>query len=78
MGKMKFICTVIVGGVAAAGVLWAFLGKKIKVLSTSLNSFKDENLAYTFQHTPEIQPTRNRSGHACRWLPELVLMRKRI
>ena len=24
----------------------------------SLNSFKDENLAYTFQHTPEIQPTK--------------------
>lgn len=57
MGKMKFICTVIAGG-AAAGVFWAFFGKKIKTLSASLNSFKDENLAHTFQHTPEIQPTR--------------------
>lgn len=27
MGKMKFICTVIAGG-AAAGVFWAFLGKR--------------------------------------------------
>ena len=25
---------------------------------SSLKSFKDENLAYTFQHTPEIQPTK--------------------
>ena len=25
---------------------------------SSLRSFKDENLAYTFQHTPEIQPTK--------------------
>lgn len=32
-------------------------GEKVKILTTSLNSFKDENLAYTFQHTPEIQPT---------------------
>lgn len=57
MGKMKFICAVVIGGVAVVGVLWAFLGKKIKMLSVSLNSFKDENLAHTFQHTPEIQPT---------------------
>lgn len=28
------------------------------MLYTSLNSFKDENLAHTFQHTPEIQPTK--------------------
>lgn len=62
MGKMKWIGTVIVGGVAAAGVLWVFLGKKIRMLSVSLHSFKDENLAHTFQHTPEIQPTRKISS----------------
>lgn len=38
--------------------LWLVFGKKIKILYTSLNSFKDENLAHTFQHTPEIQPTK--------------------
>lgn len=32
--------------------------KRIKMLFTSFNSFKDENLAHTFQHTPEIQPTK--------------------
>lgn len=58
MRKMRFVCTVAAGGAAVAGVLWAFWGKKIKMLSASLNSFKDENLAYTFQHTPEIQPVR--------------------
>ena len=40
MGKMKFICAVIVGSVAAADVLWAFLGEKIIMLSASLNRFK--------------------------------------
>lgn len=39
------------------GALWLCLGEKISILYTSLNSFKDENLAHTFQHTPEIQPT---------------------
>jgi hypothetical protein len=39
-------------------VLWLCFGEKIKILHTSLKSFKDENLAYTFQHTPEIQPTK--------------------
>ena len=39
------------------GAVWLCLGDKISLLYTSLNSFKDENLAYTFQHTPEIQPT---------------------
>ncbi len=32
--------------------------KRIKMLFTSFNSFKDKNLAHTFQHTPEIQPTK--------------------
>lgn len=39
------------------GILWLCLGEKLSILYKSLNSFKDENLAYTFQHTPEIQPT---------------------
>ena len=39
-------------------MLWLCFGEKIKILHTSLKSFKDENLAYTFQHTPEIQPTK--------------------
>lgn len=50
---MAAACTTI-----AAGVLWLCFGEKIKILHTSLKSFKDENLAYTFQHTPEIQPTK--------------------
>ena len=58
MKKWKRLGIVVVGVVAVAGILWACFGKKIKVLYTSLNSFKDENLAYTFQHTPEIQPTK--------------------
>lgn len=39
------------------GAVWLCLGDKISLLYASLNSFKDENLAHTFQHTPEIQPT---------------------
>lgn len=50
---MAAACTVI-----AAGALWLCFGEKIKILHTSLKSFKDENLAHTFQHTPEIQPTK--------------------
>ncbi len=41
----------------AAGALWMGFGKKVKILTTSLNSLKDENLAPTFQHPPDIQPT---------------------
>ncbi len=59
MKKMKRFWIVTVGAVAvAAGVLWLGFGEKIKILCTSLNSFKDENLAYTFQNTPKIQPTK--------------------
>ena len=39
------------------GAVWLCLGDKISLLYKSLDSFKDENLAHTFQHTPEIQPT---------------------
>lgn len=38
--------------------------KEIKMLYTSLNSFKDENLAYTFQHMYEIQPSKKISKGA--------------
>ncbi len=40
---------------AVAGVLY---GKQMKMLVVSLKSFRNENLAQTFQHTPEIQPTK--------------------
>ncbi len=40
---------------AVAGVLY---GKQMKMLVVSLKSFRNENLAHTFQHTPEIQPTK--------------------
>lgn len=58
MKKKKIIGMAVIGVVAVIGVLGLCLGEKIKILYTSLNSFKDENLAYTFQHTPEIQPTK--------------------
>ena len=56
--KKKIIGMAAIGVVVAIGVLWLCFGEKIKILYTSLNSFKDENLAHTFQHTPEIQPTK--------------------
>lgn len=58
MKKKKLFYKVIVGVAAVIGVVCLCFGKKIKILYTSLNSFKDENLAHTFQHTPEIQPTK--------------------
>ncbi len=58
MKKMKRFCAVTIGVAAVAGVLWIGFGEKVKMLYTSLNSFKDKNLAHTFQHTPEIQPTK--------------------
>lgn len=58
MKKKKLFCKVIVGVAVVIGVVCLCFGKKIKILYTSLNSFKDENLAHTFQHTPEIQPTK--------------------
>ncbi len=55
---MKKTSVIAVGAAAAVGVMGVSLGKKVKVLCRSLSSFKDENLAHTFQHTPEIQPTK--------------------
>lgn len=58
MKKMKVICIVAVVIAAVVAALWILFGEKIRILRTSLDSFKDENLAHTFQHTPEIQPTK--------------------
>lgn len=65
MKHFKQTCMIAAGAAATAGTLWFFLGKKIKMLYTSLNSFKDENLAHTFQHTPEIQPTKKINKGEC-------------
>lgn len=58
MKKMRWIWVTAGSIVVLAGIIWACFGEKIKTLHVSLNSFKDENLAHTFQHTPEIQPTK--------------------
>ena len=50
------------------GVVWLCLGDKLSLLYTSLNSFRNENLAYTFQHTPEIQPTVKIERSAARFI----------
>lgn len=54
------------------GILWLCLGEKLSILYKLLNSFKDENLAYTFQHTPEIQPTVkiSKSNHTFEFVKE--------
>lgn len=46
------------------GAIWFCFGERLSLLYRSLQSFKDENLAYTFQHTPEIQPTVTIQGGA--------------
>lgn len=55
IGSGIFIAAVCIAVIA--GGIWLCFGDKIALINTSLNSFKDENLAHTFQHTPEIQPT---------------------
>lgn len=62
MKKRKIIGMVTVSIAAVVGVFWICLGEKVKMLYTSLHSFKNENLAHTFQHTPEIQPTKKISA----------------
>ena len=64
MKKMKKIGIVTVCFAVMIGIVWMGFGENIKILATSLNSFKDENLAHTFQHTPEIQPTEKISHGA--------------
>ena len=58
MKKKKWIKIAIGAAAALTGVLLVCFGEKIKTICVSLNSFRDENLAHTFQHTPEIQPTK--------------------
>lgn len=59
MKRKKRFGLAVIGVIAViTGTLWFCFGKKIKTLYTSLKSFKNENLAYTFQHTPQIQPTK--------------------
>lgn len=72
MKKMKRFGLAAAGVVVIIGALWICFGEKIKILRTSLNSFKDENLAHTFQHTPEIQPTKkiSKGGTASEFLKE--------
>lgn len=64
MKKMKKIGIATVCFAVMIGIVWMGFGENIKILATSLNSFKDENLAHTFQHTPEIQPTEKISHGA--------------
>lgn len=64
MKKMKKIGIVTVCFAVMIGIVWMGFGENIKILATSLNSFKDENIAHTFQHTPEIQPTEKISHGA--------------
>ena len=92
MTNKKKLWIVIGGAAAAAAVFGLAFGSKIKTLYTSLNSFKDENLAHTFQNTPDIQPTKRSAGKVrrlrfkkwrmCRWQTDLPLkanfIRRRI
>lgn len=56
--KMKWVGIAAAVIIAVIGVGLLCFGDKIKTIYVSLNSFKDENLAHTFQHTPEIQPVK--------------------
>lgn len=56
--KKKLFCGAVIGIAAVIGGLWAAFGERISIIYTSLNSFKNENLAHTFQNTPQIQPTK--------------------
>lgn len=42
MKRIKKAGIMIAGGVVVAGIVWGLCGKKVKMLHTSLNSFKDE------------------------------------
>lgn len=49
MKNVKRFCVAIAMITVTAAGFWFFFGEKIKILYKSLNSFKDDNLAYTFQ-----------------------------
>ncbi len=53
--KRLWIVVVVIAIVMVIGLVF---GTNIKMLYISLNSFKDENLAHTLQHTIEIQTTK--------------------
>ncbi len=56
---MKRIIALIGVVVVCSTVVFTFIYRKeIKLLYKSLNSFKEENLAHTFQNIYKIQPTR--------------------
>lgn len=56
---MKRIIALIVVAVLCGTAVFVFIYRKeIKLLYKSLSSFKEENLAYTFQNIYKIQPTR--------------------
>lgn len=58
MKNLRWLWVIVGIIVVLAGVLWFCFGEKLRTIYISLDSFKDENLAHTFQHTPEIQPTK--------------------
>lgn len=61
MKKLFIALALILGSVL---LIVFFNRNRLKLLYTSLNAFKDENLSYSFQHMAEIQPTNEieRSG----------------
>lgn len=55
MKKLFIALALILGSVL---LIVFFNRNRLKLLYTSLNAFKDENLSYSFQHMAEIQPTK--------------------
>lgn len=49
MKRIKKAGIMIAGVVVVAGIVWGLCGKKVKMLHTSLNSFKDEKPRYHCQ-----------------------------
>ncbi len=72
MKNVKRFCVAIAMITVTAAGFWFFFGEKIKILYKSLNSFKDDNLAYTFQHTKKIQPVKKiqKGEHTFEFLKE--------
>ena len=62
---MKKKGMIAVGAAAVVGIAGISFGKKIKTLYQSLNSFKDKNLAHTFQQYPgDSADEENQQGRA--------------
>ena len=62
MKKINCLKTAFCVILITAAVASALFGKQIKMLVISLKSFQNKNLAHTFQHTSEIQPTKKISA----------------